>query len=543
MRAMLALDTIFRIRPPPEVGVSLWRHVWPWFYFIHTYWAHLPGIDIVPEKSFYIDFLLFAGGFRELPLSSSVMLATPGFKVLTAKVLSFLPGLEEPNLEAVLDCIYNFIGDFNFSNPANLSELTEGAGGTIDDLAGLVVQYIRIVVGRRPQYIRGICFSLRDAEPSLETEQQRSLPPLGALHSILLYHGLVRALVAAMLPVSTTAGPETDFVLDECFMLLERILLASPGYLWIEEAMDAGLIQVIVSCATGTRIGQVTLHLHFFLDLVFPAGLLSYYTLHKFRCSYARVQELVSTEEFQTCDISSHWGRFMCLANERLEFLAAFDSAEFVSPTACDNLACGKLKPKIAFGRCSGCKAFYYCGPACQAVDWQDGHRKFCSLYRSLCLSELAHPQLLVRERAFLRALMHDDYIKHLSHISAEQVKFITNNPTCKLFITLFNYCDGALQIEIHPTMASPLSAALQETGPEWMDLLTRAQRSEHRLHLHVVKVPQGLGAKHWVVPLRTSSPTFQQAMRLLATNPGDQDIMEAIESVLRHELDAPGIH
>jgi hypothetical protein len=305
MRAMLALDTIFRIRPPPEVGVSLWPHVWPWFYFIHTYWAHLPGIHIVPENRFYVDFLLFAGGFRDLSLSCSVMLATPGFKVIIAKVLSFLPGLEEPNLEAVLDCISNFIGHFNFSNPANLSELMEGAGGTIDDLAGLVVQYIRIVVGRHPQYIRGICFSLRDAEPSLETKQQRSLPPLGALHSILLYHGLVGALVAAMLSVSTTAGPETGFVLDECFMLLERILLAPPGYLWIEEAMDAGLIEVIVSCATGARIRQVTLHLHSFLDLVFPAGLLSYYTLHQFRCSYARIQELVSTEEFQTCDISS----------------------------------------------------------------------------------------------------------------------------------------------------------------------------------------------------------------------------------------------
>ncbi|KAJ6618429.1 hypothetical protein B0H10DRAFT_2376390 [Mycena sp. CBHHK59/15] len=224
----------------------------------------------------------------------------------------------------------------------------EGAGGTIDDLAGLVVQYIRIVVGRHPpslvsrsnsEYIRGICFSLRDADPSLETEQQRSLPPLGALHSILLHHGLVGTLVAAMLSVSSTPGPETGFVLDECFMLLERILLASPGYLWIEEAMYAGLIQVIVSSATFTQIGQVTLHLHFFLDLVFPAGLLAYYTLHQFRCSYARVQELVSTEEFQTCDISSHWRRFMSLANERLEFLAEFDSAEFVSPTACDNLA------------------------------------------------------------------------------------------------------------------------------------------------------------------------------------------------------------
>ncbi|KAJ6559017.1 hypothetical protein B0H10DRAFT_1967080 [Mycena sp. CBHHK59/15] len=358
----------------------------------------------------------------------------------------------------------------------------EGAGGTIDDLAGLVVQYIRIVVGRHPpslvsrsnsEYIRGICFSLRDADPSLETEQQRSLPPLGALHSILLHHGLVGTLVAAMLSVSSTPGPETGFVLDECFMLLERILLASPGYLWIEEAMDAGLIQVIVSCATFTQIGQ----------------------------------ELVSTEEFQTCDISSHWRRFMSLANERLEFLAEFDSAEFVSPTACDNLAMlGMqglllLRPSMPGGRLAAwAPQVLFFVPIIMPVS--NPNRK---------TAELAHPQLL-----------------HLSHISAEQIKFITNNPTCKLFITLFNYCDGALQIEIHPAMASPLSTALQETGQEWMDLLSRAQRSEHRLHLHVVKVPQGLGTKHWVVPLRTSSPTFQQAMRLLATSPGDEDIMDA---------------
>ncbi|KAJ7926635.1 hypothetical protein B0H13DRAFT_1862086 [Mycena leptocephala] len=140
-----------------------------------------------------------------------------------------------------------------------------------------------------------------------------------------------------------------------CFILLERILPASPGHLRIEEAMEAGLIQVIVKCATGTQLGDVTLHLHFFLDLVFPFGLLSYYTLHQFRSSYARVQELVSTDEFQNCAISGHWQHFMSLMNERLEFLEEFDSAEFVSTTACDNIACENIKQKGAFGRCSGC--------------------------------------------------------------------------------------------------------------------------------------------------------------------------------------------
>jgi hypothetical protein len=34
-----------------------------------------------------------------------------------------------------------------------------------------------------------------------------------------------------------------------------------------------------------------------------------------------------------------------------------------------------------------------------------------------------------------------------------------------------------------------------------------------------------------------------EKSKTLLATNPRDEDIMEAIESVLRHDLDAPGIH
>ncbi|KAJ7898918.1 hypothetical protein B0H14DRAFT_2556970 [Mycena olivaceomarginata] len=145
--------------------------------------------------------------------------------------------------------------------------------------------------------------------------------------------------------------------------------------------------------------------------------------------------------------------------------------------------------------------------------------------------AELAHPQLRVRERAFLRALIHNDYINHLSHISGQQIEFTTDNPACKVFITLFNYCDGALLIEIHPAKASSLSVSLKNMGQEWTDLLCRAERSDHRLHLNVAKVPYSLGTKHWVVPLRTSTSTLHQAIRLLATNPEDEDIMDAVGS------------
>ncbi|KAJ7920951.1 hypothetical protein B0H13DRAFT_2318857 [Mycena leptocephala] len=77
--------------------------------------------------------------------------------------------------------------------------------------------------------------------------------------------------------------------------------------------------------------------------------------------------------------------------------------------------------------------------------------------------------ELHVRERAFLRALLHEDYIRHLSHISALQIKFITDNPSSELFITLSTYRESALRIEIHSAIHSPLSATLRDRGPEWV--------------------------------------------------------------------------
>ncbi|KAJ7932273.1 hypothetical protein B0H13DRAFT_2518782 [Mycena leptocephala] len=129
----------------------------------------------------------------------------------------------------------------------------------------------------------------------------------------------------------------------------------------------------------------------------------------------------------------------------------------------------------------------------------------------------------------------------------SHSITFIADNPTCNLFLTVFNYCEGPLRIEVHSAMDSLLSATLRERGPEWTDLVSRAQRSEHRLHLHVMQVPQGLRARHWGVPLRTGNSTFYRAIQVLATEPGDEVaekiIIDDIDSLLAHDLDAPGIH
>ncbi|KAJ6618973.1 hypothetical protein B0H10DRAFT_1947182 [Mycena sp. CBHHK59/15] len=138
--------------------------------------------------------------------------------------------------------------------------------------------------------------------------------------------------------------------------------------------------------------------------------------------------------------------------------------------------------------------------------------------------AELAKPKLLVCEHGFLQALIHDDYIKHLSHICTKQIKFIVNNPTCELCVMFFNYCEVTVQIEVHSATDSALCSVLEEKGTEWINLVTCAQQSEGWLHLHVM-----------------------QAMRVLVTKAAgehmERNIIDEINTVLSDDLDTPGIH
>ncbi|KAF7362788.1 hypothetical protein MVEN_00628500 [Mycena venus] len=180
--------------------------------------------------------------------------------------------------------------------------------------------------------------------------------------------------------------------------------------------------------------------------------------------------------------------------------------------------------------------------------DWEDGgHRQACRPYTGLCLTELSHPKLVVRERAFIRFLVHADYEKYLRSICAKQVTFMAENPTCTLLLTLLNYGKGSVEIEVHSAIDSPLAVALWDWDPEWQDMVVRAMQSDGKLQLHIVQVYHGPRIQRWAVPLRCDSSAIVRGLRKLAltlpTDHTEEQVIEGIDSIRRAHPNVTEIH
>jgi hypothetical protein len=78
------------------------------------------------------------------------MSGTLGFRALLSRIWKLLPTVPEPRRELLLSDLGGFIADSRSGarDPSHLAELIEGAGGTVDDLATLVVQGIHDVAGQ-----------------------------------------------------------------------------------------------------------------------------------------------------------------------------------------------------------------------------------------------------------------------------------------------------------------------------------------------------------------------------------------------------------
>ncbi|KAJ7438366.1 hypothetical protein B0H11DRAFT_2254649 [Mycena galericulata] len=527
-RAVVSLDAISRIYPPIDFGLTLWPRAWPWLDFIHTHWTNLPGVPLIPESTFYANFIKFSGNFHDHPDTYSIMSATSGFRVMVSKAWTFLPAIAEPRRELLLSDLSGFIADSSPGNPANRAELLEGAGGTLDDLASLVVEYLYAVAkqdsplipGSTASHISRLLSFLKafDLYPDSVEDQEWKTVPLGPLvHESLLRNKFMEALVAAMVTLAGTPGPETRDALDECFMLLGRILLSAGGHLWLGTALQSGLLRVIVICATAKYGVRIHRHFRFLLCRIIPTAFLYYHNVVQLEIALADIDDLVSADTFRESKIFGDWETFVAVAEERIEVLSDLEGGEYMACKACDNLKCNKIAAKTDFWRCSGCQVFYYCCQDCQVADWkQGGHRTACRQYRSLSLNE-PETNLFTREREFLRALIQRDYQSSITSICADQIAFMAAHPASEddVFITLFDYFANPVKIEIHSATDSPLAAILLSIGEEWTDMVARAKRSDGRLHLHVVRAFQSREIiRYWVVPLRTETANIRDGLR-----------------------------
>ncbi|KAJ7429626.1 hypothetical protein FB451DRAFT_1383058 [Mycena latifolia] len=506
---------------------------WAWASWIHTYRDHLPGPPL-DEAAFCIDFLLFAGNFHTDEGAAAYICATPGFNFLIARAWTFVLDDEaEDWRELALTQLWCFVADMEPTNPTNFEDIVAGVGGTLGHLSDIVVRCMdhtldtqeSPVSGRTVYFLRIILDFLVPAE-YMGTTGDVGARELGPFSMALLDHGIVPILTRTACAISKSAEDDSAYALNRCYLLLGRIIVSDIGHERLLSALANGLLRALVSSANFTDEIHRRLELFF---AVLPPALVYYPVISEIEAALHESNDLASTKAFRGSKIYEKWQAFSKLAHERLAVLHMFDSPDYVPLKACDSLECGSINLKTNVKRCSGCLCFYYCSATCQSANWRvGGHRRACATYKSLSLSE--HRPLTVRERDFLRVLVHEAYGAAKATIYAQQAAGLRHAPDAT-FVTMFDYTGaGPVRITVLPAdVAVSKLMILGDITDEWEDSVARAARSGGRMSLHVVTIRAGRGSRSLVVPLRKSRSDVDRLLKEMAE----------FEDVMRPEFSA----
>ncbi|KAJ6548213.1 hypothetical protein DFH09DRAFT_1170001 [Mycena vulgaris] len=530
------LPTLYSIDVPIHLGPDLWTRVWPWVSWIYAHKDHLPPLPIT-EMQFCVDFVVFVGNFHTEDVGAPYIWNEPGFKCMVARTWTFVLQIKEPNHRSLaLMSLCGFLGIMDPSNPANFEEVIEGAGGTAVHLRALVVEFLDVVLYNQSTpmaapdiYFIRIMLDFMAEAANIETPGDGIHGFRGPFAAALVSSDIARVLAATAHALAEHTRDDVAYTLDQCFFILGRIFVTPSGYRFLPSALSNELLQAFVFSAH--LPGQTAKHLDLFLTIL-PASLVYHGVLSELGKAPCFAMLGLATA-FQGSKHLEKWRRFSTLAQQRLALFRYTESKDYVPFKACDNLECSTVDSKDKFRRCSGCLSFYYCSRPCQIIDWRrGGHRDACAAYGSLFLSEQS--DLTVRERGFLRALVHEEYSASKAHIYAQQTAALQQDPDAVLF-TLFDYSIGAVRITVHAANGASLFAVgLRAYGAEWDDSVARAARSGGRMALDVVRLLDGRAPRHVLVPLRKTRCDVHALLKQMAG-----ELPRSKEEILGMDFDA----
>ncbi|KAJ7670713.1 hypothetical protein DFH06DRAFT_1468488 [Mycena polygramma] len=363
---------------------------------------------------------------------------------------------------------------------SHIEELAEGASG-MDQLAQLIVDHINL----RPTDPSHRRDSLVGALVFIRHTKLRGLFLPGYFWSA----GIARALIEAVLAIAAIDMEHLTNLLEMCFDTIRWAIQGNMHHL--QTAIRHGLLDAIALCCKADR-------------------------------------DVETMREILNRDLSNctqcEWRSFLDLVDERGVFLNLFDSVDYTISRACDN-----LEDKARFQRCGGCLQTYYCGEACQRADWRvGGHREACGL-------KADNRAMRTRDRDFLRALLHRDYLQEKPSILAFQVEFLVTRPGEQCYV-LFDYTCGRPDIRVSPCagVSGPRSIEMNAYNRRQ---LARAAQSDGRLILHRAHISFGGPADMYWFPLRTQ-PGMAELMVSLAAKKVQETLDVAdVTQLLREHL------
>ncbi|KAJ7088233.1 hypothetical protein C8R43DRAFT_1244816 [Mycena crocata] len=485
--------------PHPSIPVAAILDIWPRYWAITTA-KQRSHVRITGMSEFELgsNVVLFMASFDDKRVCN-LFGATPGVRVLLARNWFLLVQPEGSGARGIdigldkvfkgLDQVFKSVSEpgLNASQSAGLEEYAEGAGGTVRDLASLIVESITVLVpngkpsiaGQSLKFIWAIVTFVNVAAID-DTDD-----PMTSFRVALWETGFVESLTKVMHNVAENKDTMAKETVVTCSWLLGTAF-AYPGL--VEEALRAGLLPALLRC--------VLLPKDRIEDIVngILQNLLNYGVVRRIEGALPDTEAMIGSPLAK----SQTWVDFIGLARKRISISKALSDC-----IACDNMTCAVMSPdKTIFKRCI-CNN-HYCSKACQKADWRAGHRTVC---RSLIAT------LHRRESVFIRAIVHNDYeLLKADTIYPEQVRFMAQFPN-DVFFTLFDYTDTRRLVpRCKVDSVEKLESEMREA---WFDLLLGTRDGEGPMELHVVKDDLG----DLMVPLRTNSSAVHDGMRSIAAS------------------------
>ncbi|KAJ7028643.1 hypothetical protein C8F04DRAFT_1188450 [Mycena alexandri] len=361
-RAILSLHGLQEIRYqiPAAAVPELWPEIWKWSCFLHTHREAIP--DALPETRLYAELLFILDPLLRLKDAALLISRTVGLRRVVARHWALWADTERPD-GGYLGGIVIFLGKIKMTDPPNIEEFIDGAGGTIQDVVKVFKRSLEFMPTALP-LIRVFFSSLGDFDRD-DSHIKDALVDGGLITSLLKVICASGVEYTMLLPIHEVAP-----TVLAALQLLQRMFKHSLTALTLREAVEAGIFRAVISCGIRGIGSQVIVEL---LGNVLPLCTMYHSILSSVARSLHDIRDLVSTPAFRTSEIFTMWANFCELAELHISSGRLPRSNLRASSRACGDMECGEIRSKTVFWRCGGCHTVYYCSPDCQRADWTRG--------------------------------------------------------------------------------------------------------------------------------------------------------------------------
>ncbi|KAJ7613225.1 hypothetical protein FB45DRAFT_1065290, partial [Roridomyces roridus] len=345
--AAISLDALGRLDNlgDSDVGISLWPRVWGWFQFIRMHRDYLSAIPLGPEVSLYVDLIRFIRRFHAHKETCALMSTTPHLWTCMIQAWSILPLIKDPgDRRTLLYVLSQFLSQSHARpNSGPLAEMV-AAAGSVDDLARLVLDFVRTTITDPPAYpvvdLNNLLVFVVRAGGCDDDEFDLHFAPLTLALAVLEFE---QELLKVILFLCKRPDDHTARVIRTCMMLIRHMVELSPPNMWLGVLLQRGLLRalILITQRTESRDSAAEKKLHQqvrgFLQEI-SLGLPYYHPMLAFNIALKQVEGSISRDAFKDHPLSGDWEQFLASARQFLDALDEFHSPSFFVSKACDNL-------------------------------------------------------------------------------------------------------------------------------------------------------------------------------------------------------------